>query len=219
MHRGRRLRVLTGAASVAQTSFKKNSTHNSKDLSNTKERLIKQLAFYGSYHANPWNKLIHFIFVPLLLWSSLVFCCYLVELDLEPSTASSWDLATGSTVTLLATGVYCLYYLSFDFIVGLSWSCCIGIPSWITASIFRWTVYQSWKWALLFQFIGWFAQLYLGHGIFEKRRPAFMDSFFQSIVLAPLFVWYEFLFYCGFYQNLRSAVDEKTKLLLQQQSS
>jgi uncharacterized membrane protein YGL010W len=36
-----------------------------------------------------------------------------------------------------------------------------------------------------------------GHLVFEKRRPAILESLFQSLVLAPLFVWMELLFACG----------------------
>lgn len=36
----------------------------------------------------------------------------------------------------------------------------------------------------------------------EKRKPALMDSFFQSLVLAPLFVWFELLFLLGYRRGL-----------------
>jgi hypothetical protein len=32
-----------------------------------------QLGFYGSYHNNKWNKLIHIVFVPTIVWTALVF--------------------------------------------------------------------------------------------------------------------------------------------------
>ena len=38
--------------------------------------LLEQLTFYGSYHRNRWNQLIHFVFVPLILWSVAVWACY-----------------------------------------------------------------------------------------------------------------------------------------------
>ena len=34
--------------------------------------LIDELVFYGSYHNNKWNQLIHFLFVPSILWSAYV---------------------------------------------------------------------------------------------------------------------------------------------------
>lgn len=38
--------------------------------------LVDQLTFYGSYHTNKWNQLIHFIFVPAILWSLMVWLAY-----------------------------------------------------------------------------------------------------------------------------------------------
>ena len=38
--------------------------------------LSDQLAFYASYHSNPINQLIHFIFVPLLLWTAAIWLAY-----------------------------------------------------------------------------------------------------------------------------------------------
>jgi len=52
--------------------------------------LLQQLTFYGSYHRNKWNQAIHFVFVPLILWSFAVWFCYtgpLFHVDL-PSLAA-----------------------------------------------------------------------------------------------------------------------------------
>lgn len=48
------------------------------------------------------------------------------------------------------------------------------------------------------------------------RKPALMDSFVQSLVLAPLFVWFELLFPLGYKPKLRKKVSysqRKTFLL------
>jgi uncharacterized membrane protein YGL010W len=57
----------------------------------------------------------------------------------------------------------------------------------------------AWKYALILHVLGWYMQIHPGHIILEKRRAALMDSFFQSLILAPLFVWFEFLFFLGFF--------------------
>lgn len=52
--------------------------------------LLEQLAFYGSYHRNRWNQLIHFVFVPLIVWSAVVWACYtgpLLRVDLPALAA------------------------------------------------------------------------------------------------------------------------------------
>ncbi len=38
--------------------------------------LREQLVFYGSYHSNPINQAIHFIFVPCILWTVAVWFAY-----------------------------------------------------------------------------------------------------------------------------------------------
>lgn len=38
--------------------------------------LVDELTFYGQYHANPINQIIHFIFVPLILWTVAVWLAY-----------------------------------------------------------------------------------------------------------------------------------------------
>lgn len=38
--------------------------------------LKDQLTFYGSYHNNKWNQLIHLFFVPLILWTVAVWLAY-----------------------------------------------------------------------------------------------------------------------------------------------
>ena len=59
--------------------------------------------------------------------------------------------------------------------------------------------------------LAWYAQLHPGHVVFEKCRPALLDSLAQSLVLAPLFVWMEVMFACGYRPGLRSDVDRRVK--------
>lgn len=43
-------------------------------------QLMSQLVFYGQYHSHPLNQLIHFIFVPVLMWTVLVWAAGLPAL-------------------------------------------------------------------------------------------------------------------------------------------
>jgi uncharacterized membrane protein YGL010W len=38
---------------------------------------------------------------------------------------------------------------------------------------------MAWAWAVVLHVISWAMQVHLGHTVFEKRRPALLDSFFQ----------------------------------------
>jgi uncharacterized membrane protein YGL010W len=51
----------------------------------------------------------------------------------------------------------------------------------------------AWQPALAVHILSWYMQIHPGHGVFEGRKPALMDSFVQSLVTAPLFVWFEVL--------------------------
>lgn len=63
-----------------------------------------------------------------------------------------------------------------------------------------------WQISLLTNVIGWYLQIHPGHAIFEGRKPALLDSFGQSLVLAPLFVFYELFFWMGFLPDVRDQV-------------
>lgn len=54
--------------------------------------------------------------------------------------------------------------------------------------------------------LGWVAQV-LSHKYAERRAPSLFDSFFQSIGLAPLFVWLEMLFALGYRPQLARRIN------------
>ena len=62
-------------------------------------------------------------------------------------------------------------------------------------------------WALGIHVTSWLAQ-FVGHGIFEGRAPALADNLMQAIILAPLFVWMEILFYFGYRPELKSRLEK-----------
>ena len=53
----------------------------------------------------------------------------------------------------------------------------------------------------------WYMQLHPGHGVFEGRKPALLDSVLQAFLDAPLFVWYEVAFACGYDPSLKQQLD------------
>ena len=53
----------------------------------------------------------------------------------------------------------------------------------------------------------WYAQIHPGHGIYEGRKPALLDSVLQAFLDAPLFVWYEVAFACGYDPALKQELD------------
>ena len=78
----------------------------------------------------------------------------------------------------------------------------------MTANFYRLSVLRAWPWALAVHLSAGFLQWYVGHGIYEKRKPVGMDAVFQQIFIAPLSVWYEILFAFGFCLHLKRQVQE-----------
>lgn len=64
--------------------------------------------------------------------------------------------------------------------------------------------------ALYVHIAAWICQ-FVGHGFIEKRSPAIFDSFVQAVVVAPLFVFLEFLFWLGYRPALQSRIREKVQ--------
>ena len=65
-------------------------------------------------------------------------------------------------------------------------------------------------WAAGAHIVSWIAQ-FVGHGVYEGRAPALLDSLFQAIFLAPLFVWLEILFKLGYRPELKTRVEKVVK--------
>eukprot|EP01083_Nonionella_stella_P079230 217201_1 len=157
--------------------------------------LEDQLAFYGTYHSVFGNKLIHFIFVPLLLISG--------------TAAVLLFLSSYINVYLICIGwsvMYPLTYVYIDITSGLSWFP-VATLSWFASQY----VAQTYSFqAIMMFFIISFGIQFTSHYLIEKRQPAMMDSLYQSLVLAPLFVWFELvIFPLGYYSETREKVKSK----------
>jgi 2-hydroxy fatty acid dioxygenase len=66
--------------------------------------------------------------------------------------------------------------------------------------------------------VSWIFQ-FVGHGVFEGRKPALLDNLVQSIVLAPFFIWFHILFFVGYkpklHHDINTAIDREIALLKQ----
>lgn len=176
--------------------------------------LLDQLTFYGSYHRDPVNKAIHLVCVPGIAWSALVWFAACGPL-VEGAHLARWLGALGApqtvaesavpTPAMLLTALYAAYYVALEPIAGTMWTACVGAPMCLTATAFQaWAAPSAWVYALAVHAFCWVAQIYPGHLVFERRRPALLDSLFQSLVLAPLFVWMEVMFACGYRPGLHA---------------
>ena len=158
--------------------------------------LSEQMAVYAAYHNDATNKAIHFVFVPLIIWSAMGL---LVQLG-------TWQLGTiGVTAAHAIAVVLLAYYLSLDFP--------LGVAMVMLFTLMLVTVLQvqaamgSTGWMLFTAvFVGsWIAQL-IGHAAFEHRKPALADNVLQVFV-APIFVVAEWAFALGLRKKLQHEVE------------
>ncbi|XP_074316955.1 2-hydroxy-palmitic acid dioxygenase MPO1-like [Silene latifolia] len=167
--------------------------------------LEKHFAFYGAYHSNPINILIHMVFVWPILFSGLMLGFYL-PMVFFPNQA------------LFTTIVFSVSYICMDKKAGslgalLCFLCWFGASN--LALHLGWSL--TWKVVLAAQLICWTAQ-FLGHGVFEKRAPALLDNLLQAFLMAPFFVLLEALQfsvgyepYPGFHAKVKILVDANIK--------
>lgn len=66
-------------------------------------------------------------------------------------------------------------------------------------------------WAGAIHIVSWLAQ-FVGHGKFEGRAPALLDNLVQALLLAPLFVWIEILFFFGYRPELKARMEKNVEI-------
>jgi uncharacterized membrane protein YGL010W len=156
--------------------------------------LEQQMAVYTAYHRNRWNRLTHFIGVPVIIFSILIPMAWL-RLPLGGIEI------TGAAIFVAAVLVY--YYL-------LDVPLAIAMTAFIVPVTYfaEWAARMPWQTGLtvfLATFIGgWVLQL-VGH-VFEGRRPALADNLFQ-IFVAPIFLVAETAFALGLRRGTREEVE------------
>ena len=188
--------------------------------------LTDGLAFYGSYHQNPMNQAIHFIFVPLLLWSFIVLHHYVPLLGCctnSDITLFGHRLTYGTVIAV----IYTLYYpVLLDLVAGSIYAIIVGLfyasanrlveapPRDGTASAKKTDKRQATskrgggrtanalRLAAGCQALGWYMQLHPGHAVYEGVKPALLDGLGQSLSVAPLFAFYEGLWAVGIRRDL-----------------
>jgi len=165
--------------------------------------------------------------VPVIAWSVLVFATYsgrVLPLDLQPLvggllTLPGLEWSSGefleANLAFCITLLYAVYYTWLDVRGGLSWTFFVGAPVFVLACLFRESSGTgAWRPALAAHVLGWYMQLHPGHKIFEKRKPALLDGLVQSFATAPLFVWFEVIFFFGLRTPLKQEMQRRVELAL-----
>ncbi|GAA6061414.1 hypothetical protein JCM10212_004472 [Sporobolomyces blumeae] len=177
--------------------------------------LEDQFSFYASYHRNTVNVLIHVLCVPTIFFTSLVLFHAIPGFD-RPLFSVPLDLPLGlgshsldATVPFLTAVGYAAYFVLLEPLAGLLYApilVAFGHASNVLYSDYH---DAAMKLAGIAFVASWIAQ-FVGHGAFEGRAPALLDSLVQSLVLAVFFVWLEVLFALGYRPDLYRRLEART---------
>ncbi|KAF9263680.1 DUF962-domain-containing protein [Marasmius fiardii PR-910] len=166
----------------------------------------KQLTFYGAYHSNRTNVLIHILCVPLILWSAQVLLTDLPSPAFLPKFHYDINpyLAFDFNIPAVVTAFYITYYFLLEPFAALLYTPQLAL-SLLTATAFAQRPdHLSIGWGV--HAICWIAQ-FIGHGVAEKRAPALLDNLLGAVVLAPFFVHLELLFALGYRPDMHKRIN------------
>lgn len=155
--------------------------------------LKSQLKFYKHYHCNATNILIHSIFVPIILYTSLAILSDIKIYQLNVNIWVSLIYSCFYIYLCVPTGIF--FVILFFFMNNL-------ISKGFLSG-------NKEKFGLFI--LGWICQ-FIGHFKYEGDKPAIFDNLFQSLILAPYFILFELLFKLGFYKELLKQLEGDTKL-------
>lgn len=142
--------------------------------------LKEQLDFYSSYHRNPYNILMHFLGIPTIVFSILLFL----------SVFQLGYLSYIFNLSTLFALIVLIYYFLLDIYLPLF------VIVWIIPLFLLIRALHQFELPLIFISIalfvvGWVFQI-IGHSVFEKNKPAFLDNLVQ-LLIGPLFITVEAL--------------------------
>jgi uncharacterized membrane protein YGL010W len=151
---------------------------------------------YHHYHSKSWTVYSHFIGIPVVTFSVLIFFSWF---QLALTNVISINLAW---IGIIILGIF---YISLDRTIGMVTAIGIILLGWLDNMISPDGVtWSSFIWFLITFIFGWTFQL-VGHAI-EGRKPALCDNFFASVFVAPLFIVAEIFFRLGWKKDLQAAI-------------
>ncbi|GAM27422.1 hypothetical protein SAMD00019534_105980 [Acytostelium subglobosum LB1] len=173
--------------------------------------IIDQAASYGAYHHNNVNKFIHIVFVPAILYTAFVMVSFIQVdaavpfLQMLNSITTFLPVSITTPIALLIASYYVILHTKVG-LVAFIWVMAANYLAEVTIN----TVQNPFYFALVIHVVSWIAQ-FVGHGVYEGRRPALMDNIFQ-VFIAPFFVTLEIIFLLGFMNNTQQIVEKQIKV-------
>lgn len=152
----------------------------------------RYIDFYESYHSEKINQIIHLFGVPTVYWTVLMILSHPnFSFALTDSESSSiwWQACTQINITLFVVITYIICYSLFSPQLVCIYVAIFLFLGW-SANLSH-LLFDNILWvAIPLHIIGWAAQ-FIGHGYFEKRKPALLDNIVQAFLVAPWFALHE----------------------------
>ena len=162
------------------------------------QSLEQQMVFYAAYHQDARNKATHFVGVPMIIFGLFI--------------ALGWARVEVGGVTLTAAmllaAIVLVWYFLLDVPLALAMLVINAGLLYLADFVSVQPVGTGLAWFLVFFGGGWVIQL-IGH-VFEGRKPALVDNFFQ-IFVAPIFLAAEVFFALGYKPALHTAVQKRAR--------
>lgn len=160
--------------------------------------LKKSFVFYGAYHHNWANQLVHVIFVPAIFTTALSF-------------AARVPITDKVNLSHIAAAFYAVSFLKMEPIAGALYAPVIGAMEYLASSVLVHHVPLS----IGINIVSWIAQI-ISHKCAEGRQPAFTEDPFQAIHAAVFFVWLELLYSLGYRPSQRAELEKLVKARIAQ---
>ncbi len=131
---------------------------------------------YGESHENRLNKLIHWICVPVIVWTVVALIW---------SIPFPWKIGLGIVPVnwaVIALVLAQVYYFSLSRRLGMGLLLYNLAMLWLTAAIEQASPWPLWQVALVVFVVAWIGQ-FIGH-IFEGKRPSFFKDV-QFLLIGP----------------------------------
>jgi 2-hydroxy fatty acid dioxygenase len=170
---------------------------------NIRDKFVRSFAFYAAYHQHPVNQAIHITTIPFIMFTILVWLAYWSPYQIPTHYEVTTNLLS-LNLGLVLILIYNTIYIVLDVFAGI-----LYIPFVLIlyggANLFRHYVPYAWAIAIAVHIVAWIIQ-FLGHGVWEKRKPALFDSLIQAFLMAPFFIFMEILFKCGYNKDLQEDI-------------
>jgi uncharacterized membrane protein YGL010W len=157
------------------------------------------LANYASYHQDRRNIATHFIGIPMIFFSIVLF------LSRPAWNMEAWIPFSPAVVMAILVGIF---YLKLDIALGVLMALIFMVSLHFAAPVAAASTTVWLVWAIGLFVLGWAFQT-IGH-IWEGKKPAFVDDLI-GLLIGPLFLVAEVVFALGARDELRRSIDEKIK--------